>query len=223
MRPCLVLVFASLGVRISLGNSIIGVIFTPSDGSYMDSLRPTFETFLSEQIGQNFSMLQLTRTESFDAVGNNSIDFVFADPSTFVCLESEFSGLQICAPLTYRKTKSMELTAAAISTIQQSTFPALQGGGVILTRFSADSIRNISDLRGKVLASRKSINRDKFYMSVETGRGALRLDRSWVCRCPARYASGVHVVFSSPEHCSGASNSSRHLADSGSASEVAGK
>lgn len=93
MRPCLVLVFASLGVRISLGNSIIGVIFTPSDGSYMDSLRPTFETFLSEQIGQNFSMLQLTRTESFDAVGNNSIDFVFADPSTFVCLESEFSGM----------------------------------------------------------------------------------------------------------------------------------
>ncbi len=76
----------------SLRTSYIGVIMTASDSTLLENMRPTFEKYLSEEVGLNFSMVLLSRAKSFEALRNNSIDFIFSDTAIFVCLESEFSG-----------------------------------------------------------------------------------------------------------------------------------
>ena len=72
--------------------SYIGVVIPSSDSTILENLRPIFETYLSEQVGHNFSMVPLSRAKSVEALRKISVDFVFSDPYIFVCLESEFSG-----------------------------------------------------------------------------------------------------------------------------------
>ena len=84
-------------------NIVVGVI---SSGEFSESnvrslWGPTFETLLSESVGRklspprNFSIVLLDIATSFPMVEEKNVDFIFATPSLFACLEAEYSGAQL--------------------------------------------------------------------------------------------------------------------------------
>ena len=86
---CLVIVCSSLVLSAAY---TIGVVPTSTSNDIFDVMRPTFETYLSESLGQNISQVQMSRMDSFNALRNGSVDFLFIDQSLYSCLEFEFSG-----------------------------------------------------------------------------------------------------------------------------------
>ena len=77
---------------------IIGAVPTTSDKVFIQSWGPTFETFLNQEVGNtfvpplSFSLVILNASSAFDAVLEERVDFVFANPSLYACLDFEFSG-----------------------------------------------------------------------------------------------------------------------------------
>ena len=82
---------------------VIGAVPTTSDQKFIKSWSPTFETFLNEEVGKiyvpplSFSLVTLNMSSAFDAVSKDSVDFIFANPSLYACLDYEYSGPAIQA------------------------------------------------------------------------------------------------------------------------------
>jgi hypothetical protein len=77
---------------------VVGAVPTTSELEFSMAWRPTFEKYLSEEVGKrfnrpvSFSLVVLNVSYAFDAVSEGKIDFIFANPSLYSCLDAEFSG-----------------------------------------------------------------------------------------------------------------------------------
>ena len=77
---------------------VVGAVPTISEADFKTLWRPTFETFLNQEVGStfappvSFSLVVLNLSSAFDAVSKNEIDFIFVNPSLYSCLDLEFSG-----------------------------------------------------------------------------------------------------------------------------------
>ena len=78
---------------------VIGAVHTGSELEFYQSWKVTFEVFFatyfkskSEFSGVIFSLKLFNLSSVFDAVSKGELDFVFANPSVYSCLDIEFSG-----------------------------------------------------------------------------------------------------------------------------------
>ena len=78
---------------------IVGGVPNSAEVEFLIAWRPTFERFLSEEVGRrfmqpvSFSLVVLNLSSVFDALSEGKVDFIFANPSLYSCLDPEFSGL----------------------------------------------------------------------------------------------------------------------------------
>ncbi len=102
MRVSVLIVVLSLNFShsaLTTRKLLIGVVPVTSDNDFLSTWRTTFEDYLSDTAGRDldpnarFEIVLLTLTSVFDAVNQNSIDFLFVNPSLFSCLEIEYSGI----------------------------------------------------------------------------------------------------------------------------------
>ena len=92
--------------------------------------------YLSEQIPEfSFSILPLDFDQIFNAVQNQTVDFIFANPSFYVELEVRFGVTRIATLNNLHSDKTAHAVFA----------------GVVFTRKDRDDINNFSDLRGKAV------------------------------------------------------------------------
>ncbi len=88
------------GSYLNGSNIVVGVVSTGefSEARLQEVWGPTFETYLTESVGRrldpprNFSLVLMSIHVAFEMVDEKSIDFIFATPSIFSCLEMENSG-----------------------------------------------------------------------------------------------------------------------------------
>jgi hypothetical protein len=88
------------GSYLNRSNIVVGVVSTGefSEAKLQAEWGPTFETYLTESVGlhlippRNFSLVLMSIANAFDMVDEKEIDFIFATPSIFSCLELENSG-----------------------------------------------------------------------------------------------------------------------------------
>jgi hypothetical protein len=77
---------------------IVGAVPTSAEAEFLVAWGPTFEGFLNEEVGKHiihpvsFSLVVLNLSSAFDLISNGKIDFIFANPSLYSCLDPEFSG-----------------------------------------------------------------------------------------------------------------------------------
>ncbi len=77
---------------------VVGAVPTSAEVEFLIEWRPTFEGFLNEEVGKHFiqpvsfSLVVLNLSSAFDAISEGTIDFIFANPSLYSCLDPEFSG-----------------------------------------------------------------------------------------------------------------------------------
>jgi hypothetical protein len=77
---------------------LVGAVPLSSAEEFFHAWRPTFETLLTEKVRKrlntqiSFSLVMLNLSSVFDAVANKEVDFVFANPSIYSCLDIEFTG-----------------------------------------------------------------------------------------------------------------------------------
>ena len=82
-------------------NISIGAVPTTSSNQFLENWRPTFETYLNEKVGMQFmpaitfTLQVFNHSTIFDAVKRGHLDFVFANPAVYACLDAESSGQQI--------------------------------------------------------------------------------------------------------------------------------
>ena len=93
------------GSYLNGSNIVVGVVSTGefSEAKLQAEWGPTFETYLTESVGRqlvpprNFSLVLLSIQGAFELVDQKAIDFIFATPSIFSCLELENSGKPFAA------------------------------------------------------------------------------------------------------------------------------
>ena len=77
---------------------LIGAVPTSSNYEFFHAWKPTFETYLIENVmfdknqSMSFTLTILNQTSAFDAVSTKNVDFLFVNPSLYSCMDLEFSG-----------------------------------------------------------------------------------------------------------------------------------
>ena len=96
--------FLECGVSSSIRESgvvKIGGIPLGSSEAFLSAWKPTFENYLTDAVGFKrnppikFSLLAISLDSSFDKIESGELDFVYANPSLYSCLEAEFAGTKI--------------------------------------------------------------------------------------------------------------------------------
>ena len=92
-----------LGVSCSArdqGVVVVGGVPLGTSENFLSLWKPTFEKYLTDTVGSNrspplqFSLVPVSLTSIFDAVETGKLDFVYANPSLYSCLEAEYSGIK---------------------------------------------------------------------------------------------------------------------------------
>ena len=72
-----------------------------SDTQFLQIWRPTFEIFLTREVGLqyspplNFTLVPMDVNTSLNKARLGEVDFLFVNPSEYICLDSEFSGMSV--------------------------------------------------------------------------------------------------------------------------------
>ncbi|KAK3287743.1 hypothetical protein CYMTET_4760, partial [Cymbomonas tetramitiformis] len=73
---------------------------------------PTFETYLTETVGQEFNVTFELKYLNFDttytAVENSEIDMIFTNPSVYACVEREYGATPIASMLNLRQGQELD-------------------------------------------------------------------------------------------------------------------
>lgn len=113
-----------------------------------DEFNATFATFLNEDVGRRVYSSAVTfelvpiefGNQALDDVNPDNVDFVFANPSMFSCIESRYRASAITTFISRR-------------TVQGEAYALQEFGGVIFARADNDEITTVKDVAGHRIAS----------------------------------------------------------------------
>jgi hypothetical protein len=97
----------------------------------------TFQTYLTEQLsplGYKFKLQALDFSSTYTAVEEQSIDFVYTNPSVFACLEAEFGAAAVTSQNNLRQGTEL-----------------YEFGGTFIARSDRDDINVLQDLKDRVV------------------------------------------------------------------------
>lgn len=102
----------------------------------------TFVDYLSLTAGREldpparFELVAALPSEAYETLIPPHVDFLFANPAVFACLESEYGARSLS-------------TFVANTLYNGTTYELDQFGGVIVTRVDNDEINTVADIKGK--------------------------------------------------------------------------
>ena len=128
-----------IGGHQELGGTDEGSAFTQLYG-------PTFKDYLGRALpGLSFEIVPLNKTNVYDAVAREEVDFLFTDPATFVCLSSEFAATFLATRSNLMLRYEANYIASAIVTRAErrdiTSFADVAG-----TRVGTASYRTVEDM-----------------------------------------------------------------------------
>ena len=115
------------------------------DAAYSEFNR-TYVDYLTATAGQRFDpplafeLKPLNFGSIFTDTAAGLVDFIYANPSAFSCIESEFTAHSLVSQISRRK-------------INGNVYHLKKFGGVIFRRHDNEDIQTIQDVRGKVVAA----------------------------------------------------------------------
>ncbi len=138
---------------------VVGAVPTSAEAEFLAAWRPTFEAFLNEEVGKHFmqpvsfSLHVLNLSSVFDAVSEGKIDFIFANPSLYSCLDPEFSGPFLMISSDKERSLIWMFPVSAIATLRNNVGRGESSyfGGIFFTRSDNHGISVLDDMRGKIV------------------------------------------------------------------------
>lgn len=125
----------------------VGVLANRGIVTAVDEFRATFSDYLSEAVGKqffdppiSFEMIPFEFGDVLRDLQNESIDFVFANPSVFACVEAESGASSLATVVSKRQVDGTE-------------FVLDQFGGVIIAKADNDDINTVTDIKDKRIGS----------------------------------------------------------------------
>lgn len=108
--------------------------------------KKTFSDYLTAAVGPRFDkpirfeIKPLDFVSLFPNVENRNVDFIYADPGVYSCIESEYGAESLASQISRRR-------------VGDQVYDLTHFGGVIATLSNRDDIQTLKDLKGKVVAA----------------------------------------------------------------------
>ena len=124
----------------------VGVLAIRGFQEAYNEFNATFMDYLSATAGQRFDppiqfeLVPLDFNLLYTDTEQGLVDFIYANPSAFSCIESEYTASSLVSQVSRRK-------------ISGKVYNLKKFGGVIMARADNDQVNHIHDLKGKVVAA----------------------------------------------------------------------
>ncbi|CBJ26732.1 diguanylate cyclase/phosphodiesterase with PAS/PAC sensor(s) [Ectocarpus siliculosus] len=117
----------------------IGGLAITGTEAFLESFEPTFSAYLNQTVGEvypgvGFIAVPLAFDDVWDAVSSASVDFLFLNPGSASCMESEFGVSAILSLRNFRQGNELNLF-----------------GGVVITAANRSDITEVAHLQDKVV------------------------------------------------------------------------
>ena len=124
----------------------VGVLANRGIERAFEQYNKIFAEYLTATVGQRFEpsvefeMVPVTFQSVFDEAERGDVDFMFASPSPFACVEAQYGAQSL-------------VTKATKSVVDGKTYTLSEFAGKIIARADNDEINTIHDLKDKIVAS----------------------------------------------------------------------
>lgn len=124
----------------------VGVLANRGVETAYDEFSDTFADYLSITVGESynppvaFEMVAVEFGDALRELQRDSIDFTFANPSVFSCVESESGASSLATIVSTRR-------------VDGSDFELEEFGGVIIARSDNDSVDTVTDIKDKIVGT----------------------------------------------------------------------